>query len=92
MSLTSTERETVRHGVAVYLSRLRQSFALDKLGLREAIDAIDDWIDANQAAFNNSLPAQAQTALTAQQKVMLFVAVLLAQMDIELLNEIFNRR
>jgi len=46
-----------------------------KLDLRAAVYAIDDWIEANQASFNSSLPQPARSALTAKQKVELFMAV-----------------
>jgi len=39
-----------------------------KAELRAAINAADDWADANAAAYNAALPAAARTALTARQK------------------------
>lgn len=49
--------------------------ALDKTGLRAAVDAIDDWVDANTASFNQAIPLPARTALTAKQKSWLLFMV-----------------
>ena len=49
---------------------------LVKADLRAAVNAIDDWIDANTAAFNAALPQPARGALTASQKQELFLRVL----------------
>lgn len=49
---------------------------LNKTQLREAVDAIDDWIDLNATSFNNALPNPAKTQLTTKQKYELFSSVL----------------
>ena len=46
-----------------------------KLDLRAAVFAVDDWIESNQGSFNAALPLPARTALSAKQKVELFLAV-----------------
>jgi len=43
-----------------------------KADIRAAIDAIDGWIEANQASFNQAIPLPARTELTAKQKVDIF--------------------
>ena len=55
---------------------LRQPIAITKTDLRAAVNAIDDWIDANAVAFNNALPAAAKTVLTQAQKMRLFVLII----------------
>ena len=45
--------------------------AVTKSDVRAAINAVDDWVVANAAAYNNALPAAAKAALTAAQKSML---------------------
>jgi len=50
---------------------------LDKVELRAAVDAIDDWADTNAASFNIALPLQYRTSATADQKALLFAAVLM---------------
>jgi len=46
-----------------------------KPDLRAAIDATDDWIEANQGSFNAALPLPFRTAATAPQKTFLFCYV-----------------
>lgn len=46
-----------------------------KAQLRAAIDATDDWIDANAASFNSALPVAFRTSASATQKTLLFVYV-----------------
>lgn len=71
------------------LADVRAVFMRDKSALREvlatvtkadllaAVAAMDAWIDANMAVFNAAIPEPARSALTAQQKVELFMAVLI---------------
>ncbi len=46
-----------------------------KQELRSALDATDDWIEANQASFVAALPAPFRTQSTTAQKVQLFTYV-----------------
>ncbi len=46
-----------------------------KAELRAALDATDDWIEANQASFVQALPTAFRTASTTAQKVRLFTYV-----------------
>jgi hypothetical protein len=43
--------------------------------LRAAVDATDDWVDANSSSFNSALPVAARTALSARQKAYLLAYV-----------------
>lgn len=43
--------------------------------IRAAINAADDWVNANAAAFNNALPTAAKNNLTAAQKARLLMFV-----------------
>lgn len=54
---------------------LRPWPAVTKADLAAAIAATDDWIEANQAAFNTAIPQPARGALTATQKTFLFCYV-----------------
>lgn len=47
-----------------------------KAQLQAAVDAIDDWLDANAAAMNSALPVAARTGLSTTQKAMLLMAVI----------------
>ena len=46
-----------------------------KTSVRAAIDATDDWIEANQASFNSALPQPLRSALSVSQKAWLFMLV-----------------
>jgi hypothetical protein len=48
--------------------RVPGALELTKPELRAAVDAMDDWIDANSASFNSSIPQPARAALTTKQK------------------------
>jgi hypothetical protein len=45
--------------------------------LLEAVGAVDDWIDDNQASFNQALPTPFRTGATTVQKAWLFAFVLM---------------
>lgn len=45
---------------------------LTKADLRATVDALDDWIEANQSSVNTAIPQPARGALTLQQKTLLF--------------------
>ena len=56
------------------LMSLRPS-GLTKDALRAAVDAADDWVDANAAAFSAALPQPARGVLTASEKAALLMFV-----------------
>lgn len=58
------------------LSRARTAFNTTKPNLRAAVNAIDDWVVANQASFNTAIPLPARTELTVAQKTELLMRVL----------------
>lgn len=49
--------------------------AFTKPQLRAALDATDDWLDANQASYNTALPTAFRTTATLPQKTMLLCYV-----------------
>lgn len=51
--------------------------ALTKADLRAAINALDDYLEANASAINLVIPLPARTALTAAQKARLLARVAL---------------
>lgn len=73
--LTDEQREEEWADFMYTLSNAAERLDLNKPELRAAINATDDWIEANSASFNNALPAAAKAALTAKQKTRLFMAV-----------------
>lgn len=64
--LSETDRARIWRGLMRYWSGLREGIDLTKPDLRSAVDATDTWINNNQASFNSSLPASAQSNLTAE--------------------------
>lgn len=52
-----------------------QGISITKLELAAAINAIDDWVDANAASFNTAIPQPARGALSARQKAALLMYV-----------------
>lgn len=51
--------------------------AILKADLRAAVNAIDQWVSDNAAAFNTAIPQPARAKLTASQKARLLAAVVL---------------
>ena len=58
------------------VSANHEACGITKADLRAAINAADDWINTNAAAYNLALPLAARTSLTASQKARLLVLVL----------------
>lgn len=53
-----------------------ESTSLTKADLRAAVNALDDFLNANATAINNAIPQPAQGALTTAQKARLLVYVI----------------
>jgi hypothetical protein len=62
-----------------------------KADLKAAVDATDDWIEANQAAFNTALPAAFRTNATTAQKTILFCAVALMRVSQSFLMSVLGQ-
>lgn len=75
MALSAADRQKVTD----QLMRDNQSStgAMTKAELRTAINATDDWIDANQASWIATLPANVASATSAVQKTWIFAYVLM---------------
>jgi hypothetical protein len=74
--LSDPDRADLHTRIMADLSADHESCAVTKADLRAALNAADDWANANAASFNSALPVPARTALTAQQKARLLMAVL----------------
>lgn len=75
-TLSTADRQRIWRGVMRYWSREHEELAVvNKTELQAAVDATDDWIDANQASFNAALPEPFASNATAAQKTFLFVVV-----------------
>lgn len=89
--LNSAIRQKVTNGLMRYWSSLFETVTgINKLDLRVTVDAADDWIDTNSAAYNAALPTAARDNLTATQKTLLFTAVALARVSVPLLKRVFG--
>lgn len=74
--LNDEDRVQIWSNYMAQISGRRESMALTKSDLREAIDAVDDWLDTADAAIYQALPEVAQSSLTAGQVRDLFMLVL----------------
>lgn len=75
--LSPAQRQAVRSAWAQKLSIDHDPCSLTKLQMQAAVDAADDWAEANAASFNSALPLAARTNLTAAQKAQLLAYVVL---------------
>jgi hypothetical protein len=55
---------------------LRELLPLTKSDLRAAVDALDDFLNANAAAINSAIPLPARAVLTVPQKARLLMFVI----------------
>ena len=58
-------------------SRDGETIGIIKPDLRAAVDALDDYMDANAAVMNNELPQPARAELTSAQKAIILSFVVL---------------
>lgn len=77
MALTAGQRASLHAEMMAALSRDQEGVALSKADLRAAVDAIDDFLEANASAINNAIPQPARGALTVSQKARLLAYVTL---------------
>ena len=61
-----------------------------KSDLLAAVNATDDWIDTNAAAFNTALPVTFRNNASLTQKTILFCAVALARVSLAFLKQVFG--
>ena len=77
MALTTAQKIAIRAAWGADISFKRIEFTLSKADVDAAIDAVDNWIDANAASYNSALPLPARTTLTSAQKAELLYLVAL---------------
>ncbi len=80
--LSDTDRVGEWAGFMSDISSRFDLLDLSKDDLREAVNAVDDWVDDNAAAFNQALPVAARTALTAAQKAELLMRVVRRRFEV----------
>ncbi len=81
--LTEGDRRAIWARFMRDASSRRDTIALLKPDLRAAVNAADDWVDANAASFNAALPEPAKTSLTAKQKSELLVFIVRRRWELE---------
>lgn len=90
-ALVDADRQRVANGSMRWWSNLREALpGLVKLDIRAAVNAADDWVEANSGAYNTALPIAFRTSATASQKSLLLVAVVLMRFNITLLKRLFG--
>lgn len=99
-TLSVADRTKLWRGMMRIMSRNDESFPwtgdLTKFDLYDpstdtgAIDAIDDWIEANQAAINQALAENFRTGASAEVKTLLFCAVAAMRISPEFARLLFG--
>lgn len=88
MALDATGRTRVwAHVMRAFPSSLLPFPNVTKQQLKEAVDATDDWIDANSASYNAALPTAFRNAATLPQKTWLFCLVAMRRAGILRVDE-----
>lgn len=81
--LANPDRAALDQAFQSGVSARRELFgALTKSDVRTAINAVDDWVDANAASFNSAIPQPARAQLTARQKAELLMAVVRRRFEV----------
>lgn len=89
--LSTQDRQRVWRGLMRWWSNLREALgSFSKQDLRDAVNATDAWIEANQGSYNAALPQPFRGEATLIQKTILFCAVALARVDIPMLRRVFG--
>ena len=81
-ALPQDDRLKIWRGIMRYGSKpdTRQIWdGMTKTDLQAAVNAADDWADANAASFNSALPAAFRTNANNGQKALLLALVVLAR-------------
>jgi hypothetical protein len=83
MALTAEQRQKAIKWVAKKIfSEPGKTCDLDTVQIGAAVDAIDAWVDANQASFVAAIPAAFAAATNASEKGLLNIGVVGARQDI----------
>lgn len=74
--LSGKNRELLNQIFADEESIEQRKIVPGKQEVRAAIDAVDDWLEANRASFNSAIPVPAKAGLTSRQKTKLLMLVI----------------
>ena len=90
-ALPQADRQRIWRGLMRYWSARRETVTgMTKSDLQAAVNAADDWADANAAAYNLALPLTFRTNATNGQKAFLLAMVVLARHNPALLRAILG--
>lgn len=81
-TLTAGQRSALGAQYQEELSSRREQLPLTKADLAAAITAIDNWVESNATSFNTAIPQPVRGALTARQKMELFMRVTRARFEV----------
>lgn len=85
--LSAQDRARIQTGLMRYLPFGGVPNVL-KADLLAAVNATDDWIDQNAAAYNTALPVAFRTNASTAQKTLLFCIVALMRVNVALLKAV----
>lgn len=74
--LTDQQRQDLWADLMRDFSARAEPCGVTKADLRAAIDAADDWADANAGSYNTALPLPTRTALNARAKAFILTYVI----------------
>ena len=74
--LSDADRDATTAALEKDRSIVWDLIGVSRQDLRAAVNAMDDYFQANQAAMNNALPAAAKADLTTKQKALLAIFVI----------------
>lgn len=84
MPVLSEQNRSEAWGAIMRDSSFGQSIgAITKADLRAAVDALDNFLDANAAAINAAIPQPARAELTTKQKAHLLMLVISRRYSVE---------
>ena len=73
--LSAEDRQGLQQLFEDEASRKWEALGLSRDDIAAAVNAVDAWVDANAASFNQALPEPARSELTAIQKTKLLYLV-----------------
>ena len=83
MALTTEQRQELFAKFQRHQSSSRTLMNVSKVDLKNAVDAIDDWMDDNATSFNNAIPIPARTTMSMKQKLRIFMSILKIRWEVE---------
>jgi hypothetical protein len=81
-TLPNPDRQQVHAQLMQRLSDMGEAVGMTKSDLRGAINAADDWLDSNMAAYNLALPLLVRNLLTARLKALILVLLILRRFEV----------